>query len=163
MRCCESYINCHSQRRSTFSFFLLLSSISRLSSSSTFFFIHISGIGMYVIRFVCPAVQSSIFNVGHYKQALQPNSFMHAVHVGTIACYWCFVLFGLVWFGFFVCFVFWVFFFSLQFQWPRPWMRVTRSAESKTSWLHFLAYLSTDRDEICGVEAVHVERHDNAL
>ena len=40
----------------------------------------------------------------------------------------------------------------------------TRAAESKMSWLHFLAHFSTEWDEIsCGVEAVQVERPDNAF
>ena len=45
-----------------------------------------------------------------------------------------------------------------HFQWPLPWLGVGRSAQSKASWLYFLAHFSTDQHEIWyGVETFQVE------
>ena len=61
------------------------------------------------------AVQPSVFrgknfNVGHYRQTIQPNFVMPAM-TSTI---------------------------FYPFHWPWPCLGVTRSAQSKTYWLHFL-------------------------
>ena len=43
----------------------------------------------------------------------------------------------------------------LCFEWLWPWLRVTRSAEGKIFLAHFLAHISTDRDEmLCSVGAI---------
>ena len=41
---------------------------------------------------------------------------------------------------------------------------ITRSVQSKTSWLHFLTLFSTDQDEILyGLEAIQTEYPDDAF
>ena len=47
-------------------------------------------------------------------------------------------------------------FMSLSVTFILAW--VTGTVENKTCWLHFLTHFSTDQDEICGVEAIEVER-----
>ena len=50
-----------------------------------------------------------------------------------------------------------------QFHWPWPCLRVTRSVQSKTSWLHFLRFSVTDEDEMWyAVIAIRVEHPDTA-
>ena len=44
------------------------------------------------------------------------------------------------------------------------WLGNRKSAESQTTWLHFLAHFSTDQDEVsCGDEAVQVEHPDTSF
>ena len=48
--------------------------------------------------------------------------------------------------------------------WSWWWLWVTMSVESKTCWVHFLTYISTDRDAICCVDkTIEVERLDSSL
>ena len=54
------------------------------------------------------------FNVDRCEQTLQPNSFVRAVLIGIV---------DLI---------------VHHLQWPWPWMRITRSVESKSSWLVLL-------------------------
>ena len=46
-------------------------------------------------------------------------------------------------------------------QWPWSWLRVMRSAQSKTCWVHFLTHFLVWEDELWrGVEATRVEHPD---
>ena len=50
------------------------------------------------------------------------------------------------------------------FQYSWPCLGVTRSAQSKTCWLHFVLHFSSDRDEIWfGDETMQCEHHDTIL
>ena len=81
------------------------------------------------------------FNVGYYTQTGQPIVFIPAMHIGAID-----------------------FNRAIPFHWPWPCLGVTRSAQSKTFWLHFLAHFSSDEDEVwCGDEAIWAEHSDTVL
>ena len=76
------------------------------------------------------------FNIGCYMQTFRPIFFIPAMLIGTIDFYH---------------------FIPLPLTLTLPGF--TRSAQSKTSWLHFLTHIFlTDQDEISyGVEAIDVE------
>ena len=53
---------------------------------------------------------------------------------------------------------------SVPLQWPWPWLELTRSVESKTLWLHFLAHFSTDQDKIwCCAVATRIKYPDTTF
>ena len=56
-------------------------------------------------------------NIGHHMKTFQPNLFIPAICKDTDL---------------------------YHFQWPYPWLGITRSAQS---WLHFLTHFSIDQDE----------------
>ena len=73
---------------------------------------------------VCPDIlHDESFDDGHDMQTFQPNSFVPAM---------------LAWSPVILC----------HFQWPSLLLRVTRQAEGKTCWVHFLAHFSADQDEV---------------
>ena len=79
------------------------------------------------------------FNAGHYTQTFQAFLFIYLLCLQTP------VTSAIVY----------------QFHWPSPCLGVTRSAQSKTSWLHFLPHFSADQDEIWySVETVQLEHPD---
>ena len=80
------------------------------------------------------------FDIGHYKQTFEPNSLMPAMLRDTIDVT-----------------------ILHHFQWLWLW-QVTRSVQSKTCWIHFLAYKSTDQDDIWyGVETNQIEHPDTSF
>ena len=53
-------------------------------------------------------------------------------------------------------------YYLFDFWWPWLWLNFTRSSESKTSWVHFLAHFLADQNKIwCVVEVIYIE-HTNA-
>ena len=81
-----------------------------------------------------PILRGKNFNVGHYTQIFQQKSCIPAMLIGTI-CFYHYIPISL----------------TLSLTLPGG----TRSAQSKISWLHFLAHFSTDQDETpCDVEAI---------
>ena len=78
-----------------------------------------------------------IFQVGHYSQTFQLNFFTPAMLINTID------------------FLPFYTHFHLDFDWG-----VTRSPESKTSWLHWPFFVTGLEGSYCGVEAVRIQRPD---
>ena len=96
---------------------------------------------IYIISLVHPSVIcGKNLNLGHYLQTFEPNSFMHAV---LMPCFQAPVTSTIL----------------NYIQWSSLQLKVIRSAESKTRWLHFLKHFSSGHDEMWyGVEAIESER-----
>ena len=96
--------------------------------------------GPYEYLSVCPSVlHGKIFNNGQYTHTFQPF-FISATLIITIYC----------------CIVY-------HFQWPWPWLGVTRSTWNKPSWFYFLAHFSADRYEIkYSAETIQVRHLDRS-
>ena len=83
-----------------------------------------------------PSCGGENFYVGNSMQIIQPNSFIPTMLIGIIDFHSC-----------------------TQLSVVLALAGVTRSAESKTCWLHFLAHFSTERDGIsCDDIAVEPEQ-----
>ena len=110
------------------------------------FWVHMSIVWIYVMSHVCPAsAQPSLvaktFNIGHCTLTVQPIVFIPALFIGVIDFYHFMLL-------------------SLTLTCPG----VTRSAQIKTYWLHFLKHFSFDEDEIwCGDEAIQAELYETTF
>ena len=119
------------------------SSISTCTFACLAFLIHMGNIWTCVISCHltdqltdCPSCVAKVFNVGHYEQSFQPNSFIPAISLGR--CHW-----------------------LLPFE---PFgLRVTGSAKHKVCWVYFLTHLSDDQNGICCMEAVEVDHPDPTL
>ena len=76
---------------------------------------------MWISVKLCSPCQSVVLhgkNFGHYTQSFQPDVFIPAMFALLTSS-------STIW---------------SHFHWPWPWLGVTSLAQSKTSWLYFLAY-----------------------